>query len=211
VIAPRLFIHLQGGLGNQLFQIFTTIAYGFTNTIKVVFPLTKTLPDGIERPTYWDSFLKSLIPFTCEHLKYKMTNEQLYKFQLFRENGYNFREIPIVYNDTMLYGYWQSYKYFDDLRDKIFQMIRLQQFKDSIKNEYSRYFDEENALISMHFRLGDYKYNQHCHPILPYKYYEKSTKKKKRLKYDVIIYIVYNLYIINVLIILPNDFIAIKQ
>jgi len=168
--------HLMGGLGNQLFQIFTTIAYGFTNTIKVVFPLTKSLPDGIERPTYWDSFLNSLLPFTCEHLKYKMTNDQLYKFPLFRESNFNFREIPTFYTDTMLYGYWQSYKYFDDMRDKIFQMIRLQQFKDSIKNEYSRYFDDENALICMHFRLGDYKYKQDCHPVLPYKYYEKSLQ-----------------------------------
>ena len=168
--------HLMGGLGNQLFQIFTTIAYGFTNTIKVVFPFSKTLPDGVERPTYWDSFLKSLLPFTCEHLKYKMANEQLYEFQLFREKGFNFIEIPIFYNNTMLYGYWQSYKYFHDMRDKIFQMIRLKQFKEDAKNEYSRYFDEENSLISMHFRLGDYKYKQDCHPVLPYEYYEKSLQ-----------------------------------
>jgi hypothetical protein len=91
----------------------------------------------------------------------------------------------------MIYGYWQSYKYFHDKTDMIFKMIRLRQIKESIKSEFSRYFDENFDLISMHFRLGDYKLKQDYHPILPYEYYEKSihyilektTDKKKLVLY----------------------------
>jgi len=182
--------HLMGGLGNQLFQIFTTISYGFTHTIKVVFPYSKVLQDHVVRDTYWDSFLESLQPFICSQMKYKMTNEELYKFELYREKHFSYNILPYFSKSTMLYGYWQSYKYFDDMKEKIFQMIRLEQFKFSVVKEYSRYFDEHSDIISMHFRLGDYKYKQEYHPILPYEYYEKAldtilekSREKTRVLY----------------------------
>ena len=184
----------MGGLGNQLFQIFTTISYGFTHTIKVVFPYSKILPDGIERPTYWGSFFESLHPFICSQLKYKMTNEELYQFEIYRERSFNYNPLPYFSKSTMLYGYWQSYKYFDDMKEKLFQMIRLDQFKYSVIKEYSRYFDDDCTIISMHFRLGDYKYKQECHPILPYMYYEKAIKtilEKSKLKDDEKIRVLY--------------------
>ena len=31
-------------------------------------------------------------------------------------------------------------------------------------------------MISMHFRLGDYKQLQDCHPVLPYEYYRNSLR-----------------------------------
>ena len=168
--------HLMGGLGNQLFQIFTIIAYGFTHSVKFVFPFAKSLPDGMERPTYWDSFLEPLKMFTSENTKHRITNSELYNFPLFREKGFNFQSIPKFSTDTMIYGYWQSYKYFDDVKDKIFQMIRLSQLQELVKTEYSRYFDDDYQCISMHFRLGDYKTKPEYHPILPYEYYQKSMQ-----------------------------------
>jgi hypothetical protein len=78
------------------------------------------------------------------------------------------------------------------MKDKIFQIIRLNQMKESVKTEYSRYFDENPDIqyISMHFRLGDYKTKQYYHPILPYEYYEKAleciienNKSKTRVLY----------------------------
>ena len=35
-------------------------------------------------------------------------------------------------------------------------------------------FDDAYHSISMHFRLGDYKYLQECHNVLGYSYYERS-------------------------------------
>lgn len=183
--------HLMGGLGNQLFQIFITIAYGITNKMKFIFPFSKILPDGIERPTYWDSFLKPLNIFTTEFIPNKISNEDLYQFQLYRENGFNYQSIPIFSHSMMFYGYWQSYKYFDHLKNEIFKMIRLDKIKESVKNEYIRYFDDSSETICMHFRLGDYKKKTEYHPILPYSYYLKSlqhiftvsTSMKKRVLY----------------------------
>lgn len=169
--------HLMGGLGNQLFQIFLTISYGITNKIKFVFPFSKILKDpAINRQTYWDSFLESLKIFTTEFSSNKISNNDLYQFPIYRENGFNHQTLPNFTCNVMLYGYWQSYKYFDSKKDEIFQLIRLKKIKEIVKNEYSRYFDENSETISMHFRLGDYKTKQDYHPILPYAYYDKSLQ-----------------------------------
>jgi hypothetical protein len=165
----------MGGLGNQLFQIFNTISYAIDNKIKFIFPYSLSLADGIERPTYWNSFLESLNIFTTLNNDL-VDNDDLYKFPLFRENGFNYHSLPVFKVNTMIYGYWQSYKYFHKFKDIIFKMMRLRQLKQIVLDEYSDLFDESN-LVSMHFRLGDYKYKLEYHPILTYEYYEKSLEK----------------------------------
>ena len=54
----------MGGLGNQLFQLFTTIAYSIENNSIFIFPYSTELRTGITRPTYWDSFLSGIKSFT---------------------------------------------------------------------------------------------------------------------------------------------------
>jgi hypothetical protein len=50
----------MGGLGNQLFQIFTTIAYASDNDIPFYFSSEYYLNVGTIRHTYWNTFLKGL-------------------------------------------------------------------------------------------------------------------------------------------------------
>ena len=56
-----------GGLGNQLFQIFTTISYAIQNSIPFFFLNNYQLGNGENgstiRYTYWTTFLSSLKPF----------------------------------------------------------------------------------------------------------------------------------------------------
>ena len=171
-------VRLLGGLGNQLFQIFTLISYGLKHAVRIIFPysieFTKT---HTPRNTYWDSFLEPLKTFTTEYLQNNITNNELYKLPVYEEKSFNYETLPKLDN-CMFNGSWQSYKYFHEMKDKIFQMIRLSQMKESVKTEYSRYFDENPDIqyISMHFRLGDYKTKQYYHPLLPYEYYEKAVE-----------------------------------
>jgi hypothetical protein len=168
----------MGGLGNQLFQIFTTIAYGIKEKVKFVFPYAETLTTGIERPTYWNSFLSRLIPFTaCEKNK-NPTNQEIYSWKVFREFGFSYNEIPKIPEsmNLLLYGYWQSYKYFDSVKDTIFRWIKHDEIRETVYNDYSTYFNSEYSVISMHFRIGDYKLHPDCHPILPKEYYYKSLQ-----------------------------------
>lgn len=169
-------IRLMGGLGNQLFQIFTTIVYGIKSNRKTVLPYTETLRTGIERPTYWENFLSTLKMITTFNPGYGITNGTFVRFSNVFEREFHYQEIPKVqYREVLLNGYYQSYKYFDDYKTTIFSMIHLQEQKNKVKQEFSYLFLEDIHYVSMHFRLGDYVKIQDCHPLLTYEYYEKAV------------------------------------
>lgn len=168
--------YLQGGLGNQLFQIFTTIAYAIKNKIRCVFSNNYELNQGsTPRHTYWVSFLSNLQPF-LQH----MDAETMNKCIVIREPSFSYNELPPSYpNNTikMLVGYFQSPKYFDQYKETIFKMIKLDSRKNNIYNKCL--LDDNNPLnynniISLHFRLGDYKKLQDFHPIMPLDYYKNA-------------------------------------
>jgi hypothetical protein len=165
----------MGGLGNQLFQIFTTFSYSIRTNRQMVFPHTEVLTVGINRPTYWESFLSSLKTYTTFNTSYGFNNNHLTQFPMYKEPFHHYNNIPYASDKYMiLFGYFQSYKYFDHDKEKIFSLIRLKEQQEKIKTQYPGYFDENYDTISMHFRLGDYKEKQDYHPILPYEYYENA-------------------------------------
>jgi hypothetical protein len=161
--------NLMGGLGNQIFQIFATISYAIKSRNQFKFTNANTLGGGSTtiRNTYWDSFFSRLKHFT--------TNEfpQLY---VIREKDFTFNELPLYEminpsRDVMIYGYFQSYKYFYSNYEMICRMIGIQQKKDELLKKLNYDLTFLNNVISMHFRLGDYKKLQHFHPIMTKEYY----------------------------------------
>lgn len=172
--------YLMGGLGNQLFQIFTTIAYGISSQSTIIFPYSEVLTTGRDRPTYWDSFLAQLINFTTIKKSCIYNHDDPYKFIKYKEASFKYNPIPIVENrEIMLFGYFQSYLYFEHIKSTIFSMIHLDVQKNKIREEFSQLFarktvDSPIRNISMHFRLGDYKNNPNIHPIMPFEYYSNA-------------------------------------
>jgi len=165
---------LMGGLGNQLFQIFATLAYCIRYRKKMILPYSTILSTGISRPTYWDTFLSNFKRYTTFNANNNYTNEDLYQFPMLKEQSHNYKEIPFVPTNFLLNGYFQSFKYFRDVETEIFSIMNLQQQKTNVRNEFAYLFSENTTTISMHFRLGDYKQKQDYHPIIPYRYYELS-------------------------------------
>jgi len=165
---------LMGGLGNQLFQIFSTMAYGIRNRAKMILPYSETLDVGIIRPTYWDSFLSTIKRYTTFNSLHGCSNDELFKLPPYREPHHHYCEIPVINQNVLLFGYFQSYKYFEKEYEKIFALLNIGEQQNKIKEEYSQYFDPTYTTISMHFRLGDYKEKQDYHPIMPYEYYENA-------------------------------------
>jgi hypothetical protein len=167
--------NIIGGLGNQLFQIMTTIAYGLQNKCVFLFPYD-TL--AMNRPTYWDTFLSSLKRFTTNNIHSKFKNMDLMYFPKYTEPVFHYSPIPFFGKSFFLNGYFQSYKYFDKEKNNLFKIIHLEDNRQVVKSEFSHYFsvDKEQVLISMHFRLGDYKNLPTYHPILPIEYYRKSIE-----------------------------------
>jgi hypothetical protein len=175
-------IDLMGGLGNQLFQIFVTIAYALNHKHKFVFTYDEILGVGMQRPTYWNHFLKRLLMFTTANKTHGLDNDFAKSWQRYKEPYFRYHEIPTIdtNHNFALHGYFQSYKYFETVQDKIYKMIQLKEQQTSIYEEYTSLLEKTNMqenIISMHFRLGDYKSKQHYHPIVHPHYYEMAVKQ----------------------------------
>jgi len=168
--------NLTGGLGNQLFQIFTTIAVGIENRYKIVFPYYEVSPVGNPRPTYWKTFLSSIKIMTNENNRHELSNQQLYQFAEIKEPTFHYTRIdPFdIRQSAMLRGYYQSYLYFENYKETIFKLIRLREQQNDVIEKHTELFSTDANTISMHFRLGDYKNLQDCHPIISIDYYDNA-------------------------------------
>ena len=182
---------LMGGLGNQLFQLFATIAYAIRHGHDFVFPYTDVLVAGKSRNTYWETFLHALKQYTTYNSYYRLTNTELANFPEIRCPFHNYQNIPVVDNAVRarLFGYFQSHKYFLAEQEQLFAMIELDRQIERVLLENAELFsgsqdgrvlhaDTElrSFAVSMHFRLGDYKHIQDCHNVLPYRYYEMALE-----------------------------------
>ncbi len=165
--------NLMGGLGNQLFQIFTTISYAIKSRSQFKFLNVPTLGGGSStiRNTFWNSFLSRLKPFLMDNIPQPI--------HVIREKDFRFNDLPIyemMERDCLIFGYFQSYKYFYENFDMISRIIGLEPQKELIMQKVNVNKEYTKNCISMHFRIGDYKNLQQYHPLLPYNYYRETLR-----------------------------------
>ena len=147
---------LYGGLGNQLFQVFATIAYSLRHNIEFLFEYTPNLG---KRNTYWNTFLSSIIDHTATNIP---------DATLVDQGGHGFVNLrePLPNENIMLNGYFQSYLFFDDHSKTILKILDV---------EKQRMIEKiHKNSISLHFRRGDYKGLEDCHPIMGMDYYANA-------------------------------------
>jgi len=165
--------HLMGGLGNQLFQIFATLAYSIQTSKQIKFLYSEMLTTGKARPTYWESIFYMLKKYTLSNGGGEKNS--LYSLPPFHEANFRYNPIPkFMDKSLMLIGYFQSYKYFENEKTEIYKMIDLPNQMDTVRSEYAAVLNDDYHTISMHFRLGDYKDIQDRHPVMPLEYYQTA-------------------------------------
>jgi hypothetical protein len=164
--------NLQGGLGNQLFQIYTTIAYAMETQSSFFFLDIYELKNVLtNRHTYWDTFLVSLKPF----IKNSLIIQNIVHI---KEHNFSYSPIKIKYDPTttkMLVGYFQSYKYFELYSSIIYRLLKIDDIKIKLTNKYSTLVNDDLP-VSMHFRIGDYKKEPDNYIILKEEYYRTALK-----------------------------------
>lgn len=172
---------LQGGLGNQLFQIATTMAYAMRYRHPFVFPRVKTLCR--KRSTYWDSFLSDLSPYLLDPSQIYMnitnigTNFGTHFGTKIREQGFAYNALPLPITNShsiLLSGYFQSPLYFDDYKEPIMELWGIRRQQQELLNQTKQTLKQDEITISMHFRQGDYALYPQVHPILTIDYYIQS-------------------------------------
>lgn len=164
--------NLMGGLGNQIFQIFATISYAIKSKSQFKFMNVDSLGGGSTtvRNTYWNTFFSNMRPFLMLSMP---------AVTVIRESGFPYNELPVremINKDVLIYGYFQSYKYFQANYNVICRMIGINKMKETLLLKLDLSNDYMENTISMHFRIGDYKKIQEYHPLATYGYYERSLQ-----------------------------------
>ncbi len=158
-----LSVTIMGGLGNQLFQIFTAMAYSIRYKKKLF--ISKYKHDYKKRPPYWDNLLNTLTPILLD---------KTISLPQYNEKAFHYEEIPNITNMSFkLYGYFQSYKYFEDYSETICDLLKIKEWQNKVK--INNKIDYKNT-ISLHFRIGDYKPLPEHHPMMPVGYYIKALE-----------------------------------
>ena len=104
---------LYGGLGNQLFQIFATIAYSLQHNIDFLFEYNENLG---KRNTYWNTLLTSI----SDHVIITVPPTTLVN-----QGTHGFVKLAAPKENIMLNGYFQSFKIFDDQLKTILKIFLI--------------------------------------------------------------------------------------
>lgn len=159
------------GLGNQLFLVATTLSYSINNNLTALFPDMKNPKFG----NYTESIFKKLSLDT-----YK---EDLLKCEYF-EDSFSYSPIPVSKENIKIYGYFQSYKYFQNNRSEIMKILMPEKIElENLNNKYSTLLRDSAAC---HIRLGDYKALKDFHTNLQETNYFKNAISSSRNKNIVI-------------------------
>jgi hypothetical protein len=168
----KVSVFLQAGLGNQFFQIYAAMAYAIENKKKLVIPELKW--DAHNRPPYWDSVFKRLRDSVDPALKPGSMPRLM-------EEGFHYAPLPFKQDPVILFGYFQSYKYFDKHAEAIHKKLNIRMEQEMVRTNY---LTLKNT-ISLHFRIGDYSKLQLHYALLSDDYYVqaietifKATRKK---------------------------------
>lgn len=164
---------IMGGLGNQLFQIFTILALSLKLKRSFIFP-NKKLEGDKRQDIYWDTLFAELKKDTFDFSINKL------ELPMYKETTFNYNDEmqrhPLIlnsHNGIMLFGYFHSYKYFEKETSQIIKYMKLQEKKQSMKKLLTSVC-RNKRVISLHFRLGDYKSLMHHYTPLGDDYYANS-------------------------------------
>ena len=184
--------NIMGGLGNQLFQIFALISHALDTQNPFVFMNVDNVGAGstTNRPTYWNTFLQSLHPFTKDpnaiRINTMLQEEGAEKYTNLQQLVAS--SFPRQLDNIMFYGHFQSYKYFQTNYHAITRLMRLKEQQMSAR-QYMPTTTTSSPIVSMHFRFGDYK--RIPGNVLPYSYFKNSVLDMRKKLCDQPMHILY--------------------
>jgi hypothetical protein len=160
--------NLQGGLGNQMFQIATTYALAKRNNDTCGFDFEKcyTPLQGHTSTKYEKNIFKNITKI-----------EKLIPSKTYFEPKFSYTEIPYSPN-ILLNGYFQSNLYFNDFEDEIINLFHFSDDDINTVKDFLKKINKKNLPITViHIRRGDYLLNSDFHSICTKEYYLNSIDK----------------------------------
>lgn len=143
---------LLGGLGNQLFQIATTLATAMKYNLTPVFK--KEEPESYEyaqRHSYWNNIFRNLnVINDLDTSRFAILHEDYSK---------RYMKFSNPSSDILLNGYFQCSKYFNNYKSEIKQLFKLTEEDDLIVDKYIAFLRQKfpnKKLVGIQVRRTDY-------------------------------------------------------
>lgn len=155
---------LNGQLGNQLFQIATTVSIALDNNAKPIFPDLKNKNEFN-------------IPLNYQHVFYNFdaSGPDVPISTVYQEPGFHFVSIPYQSN-MVLRGYFQSEKYFKHHKKTILKLFApSEEIKKYLETHYDHILSHPKA-VSVHLRMYMDTWPE-FHPFVGWKYISKAMEQ----------------------------------
>lgn len=185
-------VWIDGGLGNQMFQYALALKLmSLGRQVKI--DVTKYAEHHVHNDFELDKVFGIFCPFAdlreIKSLGYRKANylteflkkTPLRKKTIYNHESYVFDEHVLQLDGYYLEGYWQSEKYFSDIREKILEAYRFPEFVTEQQKEYAKRIQGSHS-VSVHIRRGDYLNYSYLQNICTLDYY-KSAMQYFREKY----------------------------
>ncbi len=141
-----------GRLGNSMFQVAAAIGYARK------YGYQWGVPNEQKESTILTHFPNLQ---RCEH-RYRRYNEHQPGHG---HDWFNYHEVPDHGPDTLLFGFWQSWKYFEHCKEEVKQVFKLEHVPG-----YEDY-------VSIHVRRGDYVVHSGSFPPITKEYVMDAIRK----------------------------------
>ena len=151
----------NGRLGNNLFQIATTLSIAHEIGCGAIFPETTWAGHRGHRDVDLSMF------------SYNFNRGVIETSNSFNESQFHYNKIPIL-DDLTIHGFYQSSKYFDSIRHELLNTYFSP--AEHIINQLKKY-KVSNRSLGISIRRGDYLMLQDNHCVLSIDYYQNAINK----------------------------------
>jgi len=163
---PYVTCDIKGGLGNQIFEIATTLAYAWDYGAHAVFPDLNPDNSNVRSPHRTFFFrLDTSIPARPFSATYQ-------------EMSWHSSEIIPFREDQKLIGYFQSWRRFDHYRDKLLELLApSESVLSNLKQKYGELLSHPNS-VGIHVRtFARWLHEEKMHSFVGLEYYQRAMDR----------------------------------
>jgi len=186
-----IIVRLKGGLGNQMFQYALGRKLSLLKHVGMLLDLS-WFDIQTKRQFQLNSFnirseiatkedIEKILQTRKQRIIKKIEKKTRHKFlrrfsSIWVEDNSSKFDKKVFYcpKNVLIRGYWQSEKYFNDIKDQLVQDFTLRNGLSPNAQMISNQMLSDPNSVSVHIRRGDYADNSLGHYLLPIDYYQRA-------------------------------------